>query len=119
MDYNEKQKITKLFSDKGLIRGICFGNKSKYKIQNPKNEVIFDSLIYLSKPYHDLLDANESGFSFKSAPCNYGKLEEYQLWHGDLDLTKSKRALEEIAREIGSDLVITNEFAEKVKEIQA
>jgi len=118
IDYNKKQKIRKLFSEKGLPEGICFGSKTSYKERHQGNDVIFNSLIYLSKPYHDLLAEGELDFSFIGCSDNYGKLEEYQIWHGDLDLTKSKNKLEEIAKQLGEDLVVTNEFTKKQKDIK-
>jgi len=118
MDYTKKSKIKNLFSEKGFPRGICFGSKAKYKKQNPQNRVIFNALIYLSKPYYDLLEAGELEFSFENCSKNYGKLEEYQVWHGDLDLTKSKKDLEDIAKGIGEDLVVTDEFTEREADIK-
>ena len=118
MDYLRKSEIRKLFAERGMPEGACFGSKTRYKERNHENEVIFNALIYLSGPYHDLLTEGKLDFSFMGSSDNYGKLEEYQLWHGDLDLTKSKNSLEEIAKKLGEDLVVTDEFTKKQKDIK-
>lgn len=117
IDYKEKQKIREIFSKKRLPEGLCLGRKSYYLKNNPENKVIFNALIYFKEPYYDLLKKGELNFFHPQNLDNYGKLEDYQVWHGDLDLTKNKKNLEKIAGKIKEDLVVTNEHTEKQEDI--
>lgn len=74
-----------VFYSRGLIRGrLISGSKSRYREMYPDNEVYFNANIFV--------------------------LGEGKIWNGDLDITRDKDVLEEIAREIGKDLFILREM---------
>ncbi len=59
-------------------------SKSGYRDQFPDNEVYFNANIFV--------------------------LGEGKIWYGDIDVTKEKEQLENVAREIGKDLYILREM---------
>lgn len=73
------------FNNEGLNLGrmISF-SKSGYRDRFPDNEVYFNANIFV--------------------------LGEGKIWYGDIDVTKDKEQLENIAREIGKDLYILREM---------
>lgn len=74
-----------VFYSKGFIPGrMISGSKSRYREMYPENEVYFNANIFV--------------------------LGEGKIWHGDLDVTRDKEVLQEIAREIGKDLFILREM---------
>ncbi|HKL24389.1 MAG TPA: hypothetical protein VJ912_03565 [Candidatus Nanoarchaeia archaeon] len=117
MDYKEKQKIRKIFAKKGMPEGACFGSKTGYKERNHGNKVIFNALIYFKEPYYDLLKQEKINPDDFFDNGKYSLLEDYEVWQGDLDLTKNKKNLEKIAGKIKEDLVVTNEHTEKQEDI--
>jgi hypothetical protein len=67
----------------GIGRMISY-SKSAYRDKFPDNEVYFNSNIFV--------------------------LGEGKIWYGDIDVTKEREKLENIAREIGKDLYILSEM---------
>lgn len=77
--------MEEVFYSKGLIRGrLISGSKSGYRKMYPDNEVYFNANIFV--------------------------LGEGKIWHGDLDVTKDRDILIEIAHEIGKSLFILREM---------
>ena len=74
-----------IFENEKLLSGrIISFSKSGYREEFPDNEVYFNSNIFV--------------------------LEEGKIWYGDIDVTKEKEQLENVAREIGKDLYILREM---------
>ena len=74
-----------VFYSKGFIPGrMISGSKSRYRDLYPDNEVYFNANVFV--------------------------LGEGKIWHGDLDLTRDKDSLGEIAREIWKNLFILSEM---------
>ena len=73
------------FINEGLNTGrmISF-SKSSYRDKYPDNEIYFNANIFV--------------------------LGEGKIWYGDIDITKEKEQLENVAREIGKDLYILTEM---------
>lgn len=77
--------MEKIFENNGFMLGRMISySKSGYRDRFPENEVYFNSNIFL--------------------------LGEGKIWYGDLDVTKDREILENIAREIGKDLYILREM---------
>lgn len=73
------------FDSEGLNLGRMISHsKSGYRDKFPDNEVYFNSNIFV--------------------------LGEGKIWYGDIDLTKEKDKLENIAKQIGKDLYILREM---------
>ena len=77
--------MREIFINEGLIEGrmVC-GSKSLYRDMFPDNEVYFNANIFV--------------------------LGEGKIWYGDIDVTKEKEQLENVARKIGKDLYILREM---------
>lgn len=77
--------MEEIFKNEKLFSGrmISF-SKSRYRNQFPENEVYFNANIFV--------------------------LGEGKIWYGDVDITKDKEKLENVAREIGKDLYILSEM---------
>ena len=74
-----------IFENEKLLSGrIISFSKSGYREEFPDNEVYFNSNIFV--------------------------LGEGKIWYGDIDVTKEKEQLENVAREIGKDLYILREM---------
>ena len=74
-----------IFENEKLLSGrIISFSKSGYREKFPDNEVYFNSNIFV--------------------------LGEGKIWYGDIDVTKEKEQLENVAREIGKDLYILREM---------
>ena len=74
-----------IFENEKLLSGrIISFSKSGYRGEFPDNEVYFNSNIFV--------------------------LGEGKIWYGDIDVTKEKEQLENVAREIGKDLYILREM---------
>lgn len=74
-----------VFYSRGFIPGrMISGSKSRYMDLYPDHDVYFNANVFV--------------------------LGEGKIWHGDLDITRDKESLEEIAREIGKDLFILREM---------
>jgi|688.fasta_scaffold86144_3 hypothetical protein len=81
----KNSKMKDVFYSNGLIAGrLISGSKSGYRDLYPDNEVYFNANVFV--------------------------LGEGKIWHGDLDITKDREILLEIAREIGKDLFILREM---------
>jgi hypothetical protein len=118
MDYEESKKIREVFSKHALPFGLCLGSKSKYKNENFRNFFIPNAIIFEKEPYYRLLNEGKLNFNdYSKINERYVLLGDYQLWNGDLDFTKNKKNLENIAREIEKNMVITNELCERQKDI--
>ena len=74
-----------IFENEKLLSGrIISFSKSGYREKFPDNEVYFNSNIFV--------------------------LGEGKIWYGDIDVTKEKEQLENVARGIGKDLYILREM---------
>lgn len=74
-----------IFENEKLFSGRMISHsKSGYKDKFPDNEVYFNANIFV---------------------LGHGK-----IWYGDIDITKEKKQLENVAREIGKDLYILSEM---------
>ena len=74
-----------IFENEKLLSGrIISFSKSGYREEFPDNEVYFNSNIFV--------------------------LGEGKIWYGDIDVTKEKEQLENVARGIGKDLYILREM---------
>lgn len=74
-----------IFGNKKLFSGRMISHsKSVYRDKFPDNEVYFNANIFV--------------------------LGEEKIWYGDIDVTKEKEQLENVAREIGKDLYILREM---------
>ena len=74
-----------IFENEKLFSGRMLSfSKSGYRDQFPDNEVYFNANIFV--------------------------LGEGKIWYGDIDVTKEKEQLENVAREIGKDLYILREM---------
>jgi hypothetical protein len=86
IEYNNKIEIMKsIFENEELFSGRMLSfSKSGYRDKFPDNEVYFNANIFV--------------------------LGEGKIWYGDIDVTKEKEQLENVAREIGKDLYILREM---------
>lgn len=83
--YNNKRNMELFFETEKLYTGrIISYSKSGYKDQFPDNEVYFNANIFV--------------------------LGEGKIWYGDIDVTKEREQLENVARELGKDLYILREM---------
>lgn len=74
-----------IFMENGLPMGRMISmSKSGYRDKNPDNLVVFNANIFV--------------------------LGEGKIWYGDLDITKERTVLEDIAKELGKDLFILREM---------
>jgi hypothetical protein len=74
-----------IFENEKLLLGrMVSHSKSGYMNKFPDNEVYFNANIFI--------------------------LGEGKIWYGDIDVTKEKEQLENVAREIGKDLYILTEM---------
>ena len=74
-----------IFENEKLFSGRMLSfSKSGYRDQFPDNDVYFNANIFV--------------------------LGEGKIWYGDIDVTKEKEQLENVAREIGKDLYILREM---------
>ena len=74
-----------IFEKEKLLSGRMLSySKSVYRNKFPDNEVYFNANIFV--------------------------LGEGKIWYGDIDVTKEKEQLENVAREIGKDLYILREM---------
>jgi hypothetical protein len=74
-----------IFENEKLLSGRMLSySKSGYRDKFPDNEVYFNANIFV--------------------------LGEGKIWYGDIDITKEKEQLENVAREIGKDLYILSEM---------
>jgi len=74
-----------IFENEKLLSGrIISFSKSEYREEFPDNEIYFNANIFV--------------------------LGEGKIWYGDIDVTKEKEQLENVAREIGKDLYILREM---------
>jgi hypothetical protein len=74
-----------IFENEKLLSGrIISFSKSVYREEFPDNEIYFNANIFV--------------------------LGEGKIWYGDIDVTKEKEQLENVAREIGKDLYILREM---------
>ena len=74
-----------IFENEKLLSGRMISHsKSGYMDRFPNNEVYFNANIFV--------------------------LGEGKIWYGDIDITKEKEQLENVAREIGKDLFILREM---------
>jgi hypothetical protein len=74
-----------IFENEKLLSGrIISFSKSRYREEFPDNEIYFNANIFV--------------------------LGEGKIWYGDIDVTKEKEQLENVAREIGKDLYILREI---------
>ncbi len=118
MEYKEFDKIIRIFSEYALPFGLCLGSKTGYKDKNPENLFIPNAIIFEREPYYRLLDEGKLNFQdYSKMGERYALLEDFQLWAGDLDFTKNKKSLENISKEIGKNMVITNERCERQEDI--
>jgi hypothetical protein len=72
-----------------------------------ENEKLFSGrmLSFSKSGYRDRFPDNEVYFN-----ANIFVLGEGKIWYGDIDVTKEKEQLENVAREIGKDLYILREM---------
>jgi hypothetical protein len=86
IEYNNKIEIMEsIFENEKLFSGRMLSfSKSGYRDKFPDNEVYFNANIFV--------------------------LGEGKIWYGDIDVTKEKEQLENVAREIGKDLYILREM---------
>ncbi len=72
-----------------------------------ENEKLFSGrmLSFSKSGYRDKFPDNEVYFN-----ANIFVLGEGKIWYGDIDVTKEKEQLENVAREIGKDLYILREM---------
>lgn len=72
-----------------------------------ENEELFSGrmLSFSKSGYRDKFPDNEVYFN-----ANIFVLGEGKIWYGDIDVTKEKEQLENVAREIGKDLYILREM---------
>jgi len=77
--------MREFFINEGLNEGrmVC-GSKSLYREMFPENEVYFNANVFV--------------------------LGEGKIWYGDLDVTKDREALENVAGLIGKDLYVLREM---------
>lgn len=74
-----------IFENEKLLSGrIISFSKSRYREEFPDNEIYFNANIFV--------------------------LGEGKIWYGDIDVTKEKEQLENVAGEIGKDLYILSEI---------
>jgi len=79
----KKLIIEDVFKDSGLSMGRLLSySKSAYCREHPKNIVIFNSNVFSEK-------------------------ENRKVWFGDIDLTEDRKALSEIAKQIGKICVLS------------
>ena len=77
--------MEEIFESENLLCGRMISySKSSYRNQFPENEIYFNANIFV--------------------------LGEGKVWYGDIDITKDKEKLENIASEIGKDLYILREM---------
>lgn len=77
--------MSKFFENEGLIYGrMVSHSKSGYLTKYPENQVYFNANVFV--------------------------LGEGKIWYGDLDITRDREILENIASEIGKDLYILREM---------
>jgi hypothetical protein len=86
IEYNNQIEIMEsIFENEKLFSGRMLSfSKSGYRDKFPDNEVYFNANIFV--------------------------LGEGKIWYGDIDVTKEKEQLENVAREIGKDLYILREM---------
>jgi hypothetical protein len=86
IEYNNKIEIMEsIFENEKLFSGRMISHsKSGYLDRFPDNEVYFNANIFV--------------------------LGEGKIWYGDIDVTKEKEQLENVARKIGKDLYILREM---------
>lgn len=77
--------MEQIFENEGLLHGrMISSSKSGYRNRFPENEVYFNANIFV--------------------------LGEGKIWYGDIDVTKDRENLENVARELGKDLYILREM---------
>lgn len=99
--------VEKLFRSKLFPFSRNLGSKSSYSNSHPNDLIIFNARIYTANIYRSYLHKITDFFMGR----------EYQIWWGDLNLSKDLCELREIAIEMDSDLVITTEFGQRVLQI--
>lgn len=74
-----------IFTKNDLVNGRMLSmSKSSYKEKYPDNQVLFNANIFI--------------------------LGEGKVWYGDIDITRERENLENVAQEIGKDLFILREM---------
>lgn len=102
---NEKHSL--IFKKYGFNFARCFGSKSNYRSMYPNNLIIFNARIYLKETY--LAHFVEIKDFFEG--------RDYEIWYGDLDLSKDIFNLYQVQLSIGKPIVITTEHGNKILEI--
>jgi len=114
-EYGEKakgeimnKKYFKYFQRYGFNFSRCLGSKSYYHKLYPKNLIIFNARIYLKDVYKKyILDIKD-----------FFKGQNYEIWYGDLDLTKDIYNLYLLINlELKKTIIITTECGNKIIEI--
>lgn len=103
-----REKYKKYFEKEGLNFGrLISGSKTLYRKLNPESLVVFNARIYERKTF--LRNRKNIRDFFKG--------QKYEIWYGDLDLSKDLYILYDIYEKIEVSIVITTEHGKKILEI--